>query len=98
VPSLFVLEQSLGRFIRIRMLSVKEQLGENVDLREYPYLIIVFLKILFYSYVHTMFGSFLPPSPAPSLNHPTSSLFPPTPLLPGRNYFALISSFVEERV
>jgi hypothetical protein len=53
----------------------------------------------FYLYVHTMFGSFLPPSPhllpyptlAPSLS--LSSL-----LLPGRNYFALISNFVEERV
>jgi hypothetical protein len=47
-------------------------------------------KKIFYSYVHTTFGSFLPPSPTLSL-----SLSPP---LPGRNYFALISNFVEERV
>jgi hypothetical protein len=49
------------------------------------------LNFSFYSYVHTMFGSFLPPSPLllpPS--HPSS--------LPSRNYFALISNFVEERV
>jgi hypothetical protein len=45
----------------------------------------------FYLYVHTMFGSFLPPSP-----HPLT--YPPTPSLPGRNYFALVSNFVEERV
>jgi hypothetical protein len=38
-----------------------------------------------------MFGSFLSPSP--------HLLFYPANLsLPGRNYFALISSFVEERV
>jgi hypothetical protein len=29
---------------------------------------------------------------------PTPSLTPPNPSLPGRNYFALISNFVEERV
>jgi hypothetical protein len=51
----------------------------------------------FYSYVHTMFGSFLPPSPHPPLTTP-ALLLPPTPSLPGRNYFALISNFVEERV
>jgi hypothetical protein len=38
----------------------------------------------FYSYVHTSLGSFLPPAPTPSI--------------PGRNYFALISNFAEERV
>jgi hypothetical protein len=36
--------------------------------------------------VHKMFGSFLPPSPTP---------LPPTPLIPSRNYFALISNFLK---
>jgi hypothetical protein len=44
------------------------------------------LFFLVYSYVHTMFGSFLPPSPC-------SLPYPSNPSLPGRNYFALISSF-----
>jgi hypothetical protein len=60
-----------------------------------------FLKnflLFYYSYVHTMLGSFLPPDPTPSLTtHYTPSLSS-TPLIPGRNYFALISNFVEERV
>jgi hypothetical protein len=57
-------------------------------------LICIYLFILFYSYVHTMFGSFLPPAPTPSLTtHP-----PSTPSIPSRNYFALISNFVVERV
>jgi hypothetical protein len=43
---------------------------------------IFIFNFVFYSYVHTMFGSFLPS--------------PSTPLLPGRNYFALTSTFVEE--
>jgi hypothetical protein len=62
-------------------------------------------KFLFYSYVHTMFGSFLSPSPChPPLSHltpsppPATSLTPPYPWLPGRNYSAFISNFVEERV
>jgi hypothetical protein len=45
-----------------------------------------------------MFGSFLTPSPTPSLTPSKSSLFPATPSLPGRNYFALISNFVEENI
>jgi hypothetical protein len=54
---------------------------------------------IFFSYVHTMFGSFLPPSLSSSLIPlPAPSFSPPKPLLAGRNYFALISNFVEERV
>jgi hypothetical protein len=54
---------------------------------------------IYCSYVHTMIGSFLPPAPTPSLRtRPTPSLSPPTPSLPGRNYFVLISNFVEEGV
>jgi hypothetical protein len=56
--------------------------------------------LLFYcSYVHTRLGSFLPPAPTHSLTtHSTPSLFPLTPSIPSRNYFALISNFVEERI
>jgi hypothetical protein len=34
--------------------------------------------------------------PSPSLTYPASTLYPPTPSLPGRNYLALISHFVED--
>jgi hypothetical protein len=40
-------------------------------------------------------GHFFPLPPAPSF---TPHLMHPNPSLPGRNYFALISNFVEERV
>jgi hypothetical protein len=67
-----------------------------------PYFIQLFLKkilLFYYSYVHTMLGSFLPPAPTPSLTtHSAPSLSPPTPSITGRNYFALISNSVEERV
>jgi hypothetical protein len=40
-----------------------------------------------------------PPAPTPSLTtHSTPSFSSPTPSIPSRNYFALISNFVEERV
>jgi hypothetical protein len=48
-----------------------------------------FLFYLFiYSYVHTLFGPFLPP-------HSTLSL--PLPLFPGRTCSGLFSNFVEEK-
>jgi hypothetical protein len=54
---------------------------------------------LFYSFVHIMFESFLPPSPHHLLCPAPAPCFTPTyPSLPGRNYFALICNFVEERV
>jgi hypothetical protein len=56
-----------------------------------------FSFFFYYSYVHTRLGSFLPPAPTPSLTtHSTPSLSPPS--IPSRNYFALISNFVVERV
>jgi hypothetical protein len=57
-----------------------------------------FLSFFFYySYVHTRIGSFLPTAPTPSLTtHSAPSLSLPS--IPSRNYFALISNFVEERV
>jgi hypothetical protein len=60
-----------------------------------------FLKkilLFYYSYVHTMLGSFLPLAATPSLTTYTDPSLPPTPSMPSRNYFALISNFVEERV
>jgi hypothetical protein len=40
-----------------------------------------------------------PPCPHPLLYHPLCPLLlPPIPSIPSRNYFALISNFVEERV
>jgi hypothetical protein len=47
--------------------------------------------------VHTRLGSFLPPAPTPCLTtHSAPSLSHPS--IPSRNYFALISNFVVERV
>jgi hypothetical protein len=61
--------------------------------------LLYFFKFFNYSYVHTMLGSFLPPAPTPSLTtHSAPSLSSPTPSIPDRNYFALISNFVVERV
>jgi hypothetical protein len=45
---------------------------------------ILFFKFLFYSYVHTMFGSFLPPAPTSSLTTHSASLPPPSPPPPPR--------------
>jgi hypothetical protein len=60
----------------------------------------LFLKFLFYLYVHTMFGSLLPHIPIPSLTLPLprSILYPPLRLATQQKLFALISNFVVERV
>jgi hypothetical protein len=56
-----------------------------------------FSFFFYYSYVHTRLGSFLAPAPTPSLTtHSTPSRSHPS--IPSRNYFALISNFVVERV
>jgi hypothetical protein len=53
---------------------------------------LTFFYLFYYSYVHTRLGSFLlpyqPPRPLP--------LRPPS--IPSRNYFALISNFVEKSI
>jgi hypothetical protein len=60
-----------------------------------------FFFFLNFSFIHMYLqclGHFspLPPAPSPTPQPPLSASLPP--LLPGRNYFALISNFVEERV
>jgi hypothetical protein len=56
-----------------------------------------FSFFFYYLYVHTRLGSFLAPAPTPSLTtHSALSLSSPS--IPSRNYFALISNFVVERV
>jgi hypothetical protein len=72
--------------------------GLRWNQRMYIYFIFIYLFIYVYSYVHTMFGSF-PPSPHPLPYHPLCPLpLPPTPSIPSRNYSALISNFVVEKV
>jgi hypothetical protein len=56
-----------------------------------------FMAIFFISFIHMCIqclGHFSPLPPTASLS-PVPSLSPPTPSLPGRNYFALTSNFVE---
>jgi hypothetical protein len=49
--------------------------------------------------VHTRLGSFLPPAPTTSLTNPLHPLpLSPTPSIPSRNYFALISNFVVKSI
>jgi hypothetical protein len=52
------------------------------------YLLILIVLLFLCAY---MVWDIFPPAPTHSLSHPT-------PSIPGRNYFALISNFVEERV
>jgi hypothetical protein len=56
-----------------------------------------FSFFFYYSYVHTRLGSFLPPASTPSLTTHSAPSLSPAPI-PNRNYFALISNFVVERV
>jgi hypothetical protein len=46
-----------------------------------------FFFLFFYSYLHTMFGSFLPPSPTLTLTRPPSPPFPPDPLATHQKLF-----------
>jgi hypothetical protein len=68
------------------------------DTKTSLHLLLFFFLIFFYSHVHAMLGSFLPVSPRPLPVPAPPSLTPPYTSLPGRNYFALISNFVVERV
>jgi hypothetical protein len=57
-----------------------------------------FLKFLLFIYTYNVWVISPPFPPLPPLLFPPPHPLPPTPLLPGRNYFALISNFVVERV
>jgi hypothetical protein len=56
-----------------------------------------FVVLLFICAYNTWVISPTCPHPLP-YHHLGPLALPPTPLIPGRNYFALISNFVEERV
>jgi hypothetical protein len=64
-----------------------------VNLQENSFFKFFILFICAYN-IWVISPSFPHPLPYP----PAPSLVPPTPSLPGRNYFAIISNFVEERV
>jgi hypothetical protein len=59
-------------------------------------------SLFFYCFIIHMgiqgLGPFSPLPPPPPLPPTPPPLSPPTPSIPSRNYFALISNFVEERV
>jgi hypothetical protein len=71
-----------------RGLALREQIGEGIS----------FFILFYYSHVHTRLGSFLLPAHTPSLTTHSAPPSPPTPSIPSRKYFALISNFVVERV
>jgi hypothetical protein len=70
------------------------ELGEKMEEPEW--------EILFFSFFIHMciqyLGHFSPLLPLPPLPPTPPPPSPPTPSIPSRNYFALISNFVEERV
>jgi hypothetical protein len=78
----------IGKYLEIGVVRLFVSSKKYKELKEVIYLSYIlkihieklghtfFFNFLLYSYVHTMFGSFLPPSPTPSL--PTT---PPSPLL-----------------
>jgi hypothetical protein len=73
--------------IKVEISTLGLEMGES--LIKQKYLKNVTLKFFFYySYVHTMLGSFLPPAPPRSLTtHPIPSLSPPLPRYPAETIF-----------
>jgi hypothetical protein len=67
-----------GAFQKTVHLTLRSQSLQIQSAHFYPGKNPFLKKCLFYSYVHTMSGSFLPPSLTPSLTPP--SLYPPIPL------------------
>jgi hypothetical protein len=68
------------------MKGIEHMCRENIKLKN----IFLFFSLFIYSYVHTLFGPFLPPDICPL---PLA----PLPSLPGRTCSALFSNFVEEK-
>jgi hypothetical protein len=74
-------------------------LNQNFWLFPWPFPApIFFFNFYFIHMCIQCLGPFSPLPTAPSLNPPSSLPYSPYPSLSGRNYFALISNFVEERV
>jgi hypothetical protein len=65
-----------------------------------PMFIFIFLFFIFLLFICAYKAWVIsPPCPHPLPYHPLRPFpLPPTPSIPGRNYFALFSTFVEERV
>jgi hypothetical protein len=87
---------SFLRHLPSRLLNGQHRSGirELVEMQN-----LFFFFSFYYSYVHTRLGSFLPPCPHPLPYHPLCPLpLSPTPSLPRRNYFALISNFVVDEM
>jgi hypothetical protein len=78
-------------------LSIKKYLNNQLNKEKVSIYLTVFF-FFYYSYVHTKLGSFHPPAPTPSLTTHSAPSLSPTLSIPSRNYFALISNFVVERV
>jgi hypothetical protein len=94
---LFVLRQKLAVFPRLGL----ELLPQPPKWLELQACTTGLASTLFFSFIHMCIQclghfSLLPPHPPPLPLCPIP--LPPTPSLPGRNYSALISNFVEERV
>jgi hypothetical protein len=62
-----------------------------------PPILLFFIIVLLFIYAYNAW-LISHPCPHPLHYHPLGPLLPPTPSIPSRYYFALISNFVEERV
>jgi hypothetical protein len=85
--------------ISIIPVSVSEKILNSLaksDTGSFIYLFIFIYFLLFICAYNAWVISFLCPHPS-FTTHPPPPL-PPTPSIPSRNYFALISNFVKERV
>jgi hypothetical protein len=96
-----ILLELISGFIEARKYKINLFLFFYLLLREYIMTYLTNFLFLYYFIIHMCIqglGHFspLPPPPPLPLTPPLPS--PPTPSIPSRNYFALISNFVEETV